>query len=326
MKVLVTGAAGYVGSIVTEELVEAGHRVIALDNLSQGHRQAVHLGATFVHGDLADTALLDTLFRGFSLDAVMHMAAEARIDDSVRDPRRYFQANVVCGLNLLDAILAHDIRKIVFSSTAAVYGEPERVPIVEDDPKAPVNSYGESKQMFERILDWYHRAYGFQVASLRYFNACGASARFGEHHEPETHLIPLVLQVALGQREAIHVFGVDYDTPDGSCIRDYVHVVDLAQAHLLALENLERLGCQVYNLGNGDGYSVLQVIEAAREVTGHAIPAVPAHRRPGDPARLVASSDRIRAELGWQPHQPDLHSIIESAWKWHKAHPHGYDD
>jgi len=326
MKVLVTGAAGYVGSIITEQLVEAGYQVIALDNLSQGHREAVHPGATFVHGDLADTALLDTLFRDFSFDAVMHMAAEARIDDSVRDPRRYFQANVVCGLNLLDAMLAHDVRKIVFSSTAAVYGEPLRVPIAEDDPKTPVNSYGESKLMFERILDWYHKAYGFRVVSLRYFNACGASARFGEHHEPETHLIPLVLQVALGQREAIHVFGMDYDTPDGSCIRDYIHVVDLAQAHLLALENLERVGCQVYNLGNGDGYSVLQVIQVAREVTGHAIPAVPAPRRTGDPARLVASSDRIRTELGWQSHQPDLHGIIESAWKWHKAHPRGYED
>ncbi len=326
MMILVTGAAGYVGSIVTEQLVERGHKVTVLDNLSQGYLKAIHHQANFVKGDLANTDLLRGLFRDFSPDAVIHMAAEARIDDSVRDPRRYFQANLVYGFNLLEAMLTHGVHRIVFSSTAAVYGEPMQVPIGEDDPKVPVNSYGDSKLMFERILEWYHRAYGFQVVCLRYFNACGASVCFGEHHEPETHLIPLILQVALGQRTAIHVFGADYDTFDGSCIRDYVHVVDLAQAHLLALENLEQLGCQVYNLGNGDGYSVLQVIQAAREVTGHAIPVVVATRRAGDPARLVASSDRVRAELGWQPRYPDLHSIIESAWRWHKQHPHWYSD
>lgn len=324
MKVLVTGAAGYVGSIVTEMLVEQGHTVIALDNLQQGHREAVHPEALFIKADLADRGGLDQFFRKHDLDAVMHLAAETLIADSMTDPRRFFTSNVRHGMNLLDAMLAHDVKRIVFSSTAAVYGEPHSIPITEDAPKKPLNSYGESKLMFERILDWYHRAYALRYVSLRYFNAAGASERFGEDHDPETHLIPLVLQVALGQREHVHVYGTDYDTHDGTCIRDYIHVVDLTRAHVLALEHLDGLGPRVYNLGNGDGYSVLQVIETARRITGHPIPAVPASRRPGDPARLVASAQRIRNELGWEPQYQDLGIIIESAWRWHKAHPNGY--
>lgn len=326
MQVLVTGAAGYVGSIVTEALIERGHTVIAVDNLQAGHLRAVHPEALFIEADLADMGILNQVFREHEVDAVMHMAAEALIAESITDPRRFFTSNVRYGMNLLDAMLAHGVKRIIFSSTAAVYGEPDSVPITEDAPKKPVNSYGESKLMFERILGWYHRAYGLDYVSLRYFNAAGASERFGEHHNPETHLIPLVLQVPLGQRDHVQVYGTDYDTPDGTCIRDYIHVVDLARAHVLALENLDRLGARVYNLGNGDGHSVLQVIETAREVTGHPMPDVSAPRRAGDPARLVASSQCIRAELGWQPHYPDLRAIMESAWRWHQAHPNGYEE
>ena len=326
MQVLVTGAAGYVGSIVTEALIDQSHAVIALDNLQAGHRQAVHPEALFIQADLADTDALKRAFQEHDIDAVMHMAAEALIAESMTDPRHFFTGNVRYGMNLLDAMLAHGVQRIIFSSTAAVYGEPDNVPITEDALKQPVNSYGESKLMFERILDWYHRAYGLKYISLRYFNAAGTSERFGEHHDPETHLIPLVLQVALGQREHVQVYGTDYDTPDGTCIRDYIHVVDIARAHVLALENLDRLGARVYDLGNGDGYSVLQVIETAREVTGHTIPAIPAPCRSGDPARLVASSQRIRAELGWQPQYPGLRTIIESAWRWHQQYPDGYGE
>ena len=325
MQVLVTGAAGYVGSIVAEALIERGFAVIVLDNLQAGHRAAVHSEALFIQADLADTDTLDRVFQEHEIDAVMHMAAEALIAESMTDPHRFFTGNVRYGMNLLDAMLTHGVLRIIFSSTAAVYGEPDSVPITEDAPRKPVNSYGESKLMFERILDWYHQAYRLKYVSLRYFNAAGASERFGEHHDPETHLIPLVLRVALGQREHVQVYGTDYDTPDGTCIRDYIHVVDLTWAHVLALENLDRLSARVYNLGNGDGYSVLQVIETVRQVTGHPIPAIPAPRRPGDPARLVASSQRIRAELGWEPQYPDLRTIVETAWRWHQAHPNGYD-
>ncbi|MCR4432260.1 MAG: UDP-glucose 4-epimerase GalE [Tepidanaerobacteraceae bacterium] len=324
MQVLVTGAAGYVGSIATEALIERSHTVIALDNLQAGHRQAVHPEALFIHADLADVDALNRVFREQNIDAVMHMAAETLIAESMTDPRRFFTSNVRYGMNLLDAMLANGVQRIIFSSTAAVYGEPDSVPITEDALKKPVNSYGESKLMFEHILHWYHRAYALKYVSLRYFNAAGASERFGEHHDPETHLIPLVLQVALGQREHVQVYGTDHDTPDGTCIRDYIHVVDLAQAHILALENLDRLGARVYNLGNGDGYSVLQVIETARQVTDHPIPAIPAACRSGDPARLVASPQRVRAELGWQPQYPDLRAIIETAWRWYQRYPDGY--
>lgn len=324
MQVLVTGAAGYVGSILTEVLIEQSHAVIALDNLQAGHRQAVHPQALFIQADLADEHTLDSVFQEHKIDAVMHLAAEALTAESMTDPRRFFTNNVGYGMNLLNAMLAHDVKRMVFSSTAAVYGEPESIPITEDAPKHPVNSYGESKLMFERILDWYHRAYGLCYVSLRYFNAAGASERFGEDHQPETHVIPLVLQVPLGQRQRAQVYGTDYDTPDGTCIRDYIHVVDLARAHVLALDNVDRLGARIYNLGNGDGYSVLQVIETARRITVHPIPVVSTARRPGDPVRLVASSQRIRTELGWHPQYPDLQVIIETAWQWHRAHPNGY--
>ena len=324
MKILVTGAAGYIGSIVTERLIELGHEVSALDNLQAGHRAAVCPEAKFIKADLADQELLTKVLLEHRIEAVIHMAAEALIAESIIDPHRFFLSNVTCGLNLLAAMLKAGVKRIIFSSTAATYGEPEKLPITEEAPKRPVNSYGESKLMFERILHWYHRAYGINYIALRYFNAAGASKLLGEHHVPETHLIPLVLQVALGNRSHIEIYGTDYDTPDGTCLRDYIHVWDLAQAHVLALENLDRVGEGAYNMGNGDGYSVLQIIESARQITGHQIPASPSPRRPGDPARLVASSRRIRRELGWEPRYPSLNDIIESAWLWHKAHPQGY--
>ena len=318
MKILVTGAAGYIGSVVTEVLIDQGHSVIALDNLQAGHREAVHPNADFVQADLADTQALDQVFRDHDLDAVVHMAAEALVSVSMSNPRRFFSTNVRGGLNLLDAMLSHEVKKIIFSSTAAVYGEPEETPISEEALTRPVNSYGESKLMFERILDWYDRAYGLRYISLRYFNAAGASEKSGEAHDPETHLIPLILDVAMGKKEEIQVFGTDYDTPDGTCIRDYIHVLDLAKAHVIALQNLDGKKPRVYNLGNDDGDSIYQVIEAARQVTGHPLPAVSAPRRSGDPARLTATSARIRSELGWVPDYPDLQTIIKTAWNWHQ--------
>jgi UDP-glucose 4-epimerase len=324
MKILVTGAAGYIGSIVTERLIELGHEVIALDNLQAGHQSAVSPQAKFIQVDLANQEFLKKIFQDNKIEAVIHMAAEALIAESIIDPHRFFVSNVTYGLNLLSAMLESGVKRIIFSSTAAIYGEPERLPITEAAPKKPVNSYGESKLMFERILHWYHKAYGIKYIALRYFNAAGASRLLGEHHIPETHLIPLVLQVALGNRSHVEIYGTDYDTPDGTCLRDYIHVQDLAQAHVLALENLDHVKAAAYNMGNGDGYSVLQIIESARQITGHAIPAIPSGRRPGDPARLVASSGRMHRELGWEARYPALHDIIESAWLWHKAHPQGY--
>ncbi|MBI4294992.1 MAG: UDP-glucose 4-epimerase GalE [Chloroflexi bacterium] len=326
MNILVSGAAGYVGSIVVEELLRAGDTVIALDNLQQGHRQAVAPGAIFIHGDIGDTTTLEQVLRRWQIEAVMHMAAETVVEFSVTDPARFFRCNVARGLVLLDAMVKHDVSRLVFSSTAAVYGEPESPVIQESHSKTPINSYGESKLMFESMLSWYHHAYGLKYVSLRYFNAAGASQRFGEDHRPETHLIPIVLQVALGRREHIAIFGTDYPTRDGSCVRDYVHVTDIAQAHILALRNLDRLGSRAYNLGNGAGYSVIEVVEAARRVTGAPIPAVTGPRRPGDPATLVASSDLIRAELGWQPACPDLDTIVRTSWEWQKRHPDGYKE
>jgi UDP-glucose 4-epimerase len=326
LKILVTGAAGYIGSIVAEQLIEEGHQVVALDSLKNGHRAAVHPQAQFVQGDLLDAAWCKRLLAVTRVDAVVHLAAEALIDVSMRDPGLFFQVNVTGGLNLLDAVVGAGVKRLVFSSTAAVYGEPRRVPITEEDPREPVNPYGESKLAFERILDWYRRAHGLNYVTLRYFNACGATERSGEYHVPETHIIPILFEVALGQRKVFHLFGTDYDTPDGTCIRDYIHVADIAQAHLLALKQVDRLGARQYNMGNCTGYSNRQVLEEVRAVTGCGIPAVPAARRPGDPARLIASSDRIRAELGWTPRYPDLHSMVESAWAWRKRHPRGYED
>ncbi|MDH4299773.1 MAG: UDP-glucose 4-epimerase GalE [Dehalococcoidia bacterium] len=325
MKILVTGGAGYVGSVVAEELVEQGHDVLVLDNLQQGHRGAVPGGAEFVSADICEPASLEAVLRCHEFDAVMHMAAETVVEFSLADPWRYFQNNVVGGLNLLEAMRRHQVPKLVFSSSAAVYGEPESTPILEEHPKAPLNAYGESKLMFERILSWYGRAYGLKHVSLRYFNAAGASKLLGEYHRPETHLIPNILRAALNGATPVSLFGTDYPTKDGTAIRDYVHVVDIARAHVLALERLDLLSGRAYNLGNGEGYSVLEVIETARHVTTIDIPVRMGARRPGDPAVLVASSSLAKTELGWQPRFPEIGGIVESAWIWTKKHMKGYD-
>lgn len=324
MNILVTGGAGYVGSIVAEELVKQGYSVVALDNLQQGHKEAVPSGAEFILADVCDAQAVGDVVRRFKIDAVMHMAAETVIEYSITDPKRYFQSNIIGGINLLDTMLKHDVSKFIFSSTAAVYGEPEIIPVEEDQPKVPVNSYGESKLMFERILDWYGKAYGLRHISLRYFNAAGASERLGEDHHPETHLIPNALKAASDKNRPIPIFGTDYPTKDGSCIRDYIHVADIAKAHILALGKLDGLSGRVFNLGNGNGYSVLEVVKAAQKVTRAVLPTKIHPRRPGDPAVLVASSSRAKSELGWRPEFPELETIIESAWRWMRQHPDGY--
>jgi UDP-glucose 4-epimerase len=340
MNILVTGGVGYVGSIVTEELLNKGYRVIILDNLQQGHKEAILPEAEFVLADICEAQALDDVFHRFEIDAVMHMAAETVVEYSMTDPKRYFHNNIVGGIELLDAMLKHKVYKFVFSSSAAVYGDPESIPIEEDHRKLPVNSYGESKLMFEHILEWYGKAYGLKHISLRYFNAAGATKLLGEDHHPETHLIPNVLKAALPQPPIsspqpqelgtrgsgfVSIFGTDYPTKDGSCIRDYVHVIDIAQAHILALEKIEQLSGKAYNLGNGEGYSVLEVVEAARKVTHAEIPVKISPRRAGDPAVLVASSRRAKEELGWRSKFPELEAIIESAWEWMKKHPEGYE-
>ncbi len=327
MKVLVVGGAGYIGSHVARQLQTNGHTPVVLDNLRKGHRKAVG-SSEFVHGDLQDTHLLEDVFAAGSFDAVMHFAAHSLVGESVQQPAMYFRNNVANGLNLLDAMRRHGVRNLVFSSTAAVYGEPQETPITEDHPKQPTNPYGESKMMVETILNRYSQAYGLRCTSLRYFNAAGAdpSGEIGEDHSPESHLIPLVLQVALGQREHIAIFGTDYDTPDGTCIRDYIHVNDLAEAHILAVLALaDGAAGGVYNLGNGQGFSVREVIDTAEKVVGSTIARVEADRRPGDPARLVASSHLITSELGWKPKMADLNEIIATAWRWHSLHPNGFD-
>jgi UDP-glucose 4-epimerase len=325
MKILVTGGAGYIGSIVVEELVKAGEIVIVYDNLSQGHRAAVHPEAIFIEGDLADKGKLEAAFREHGIEAVMHFASNTLVGESMREPFKYIGENVINGINLLQATVKSGVRRFILSSTANLFSEPKRIPIEEEEQISPGSPYGESKFILERILGWLDRIYGLRYASLRYFNAAGASENYGEDHDPETHLIPRVLQVALGQRDYIEIYGNDYPTRDGTCVRDYIHVVDLAQAHILALKALDRGSC-VYNIGNGLGFTVLEVIEAARDVTGHPIPAVFGPRRPGDPAVLVASSKKIKRELGWRPRYPDLRTIIESAWDWHKRHPRGYEE
>ncbi len=324
MNVLVTGGAGYIGSVVVAELLRAGHRITVYDNLVHGYRAAVPHEIEFVEGDVADAArIVESLRRG-RIDAVMHFAALIEAGESMKFPERFFRNNTASTLSLLEAMLAQGVKRLVFSSTAALYGDPENIPIRETDRLLPTNAYGESKLLVERMLDWFHRIHGLRYASLRYFNAAGATETLGEVHRPESHLIPLILQVALGQRESISIFGTDYPTRDGTCIRDYIHVVDLAAAHVLALEALGEREQMIYNLGNGRGFSVREVVEVARRVTGHAIPAVETPRRPGDPAVLVASSEKIQRELQWQPRYAGLETIIASAWRWHRAHPHGY--
>jgi UDP-glucose 4-epimerase len=327
MKILVTGGAGYIGSIVTEELIAQGDKVVVFDNLFYGHRDAVHPQAVFVQGDLADRATVKSLFDSHGVDAVMHFASYTLVGESVQQPFKYLGDNVTNGLNLLQEAVAHDVRRFILSSTANLFDDPERMPIDEEERIIPGSPYGESKNILERMLFWLDRIYSFRYAALRYFNAAGASpsGERGEDHDPETHLIPLTLRVALGQREKIVIYGDDYPTRDGTCVRDYIHVTDLAQAHILALQALDD-GSRTYNLGNGQGFTVKEVIEACREVTGHPIPAEAGDRRAGDPATLIASSEKIRRELGWEPKYPDLRTIVEHAWEWHRTHPNGYGD
>jgi UDP-glucose 4-epimerase len=316
MRVLVTGGAGFIGATTSAALLRAGHEVVVVDDLSTGHRDAVPPEAEFVRGDIADRAVVEPVVAD-GIDACIHFAALIEAGESMRSPERFFRVNTAGSAQLLEVLLTHGVRRFVLSSTAAVYGEPERTPISEDAPLAPTNAYGESKLLVERMLDWHHRIHGLRTAALRYFNAAGATPGRGERHDPETHLIPLILQVAAGRREAISVFGTDYPTPDGTAVRDYVHVADLADAHVLALEALDVHDRLVCNLGNGTGFSVREVIEAARRVTGHPIPATDAERRPGDPASLVASADRARERLGWQPTRRDLDLIVADAWTEH---------
>lgn len=321
VKILVTGGAGYIGSITSELLLDAGHEAVIFDNLERGHVEALDPRAPFIRGDLRRPEQIAEAMARAKPDAVMHFAAYALVGESMQDPQLYFRNNVAGGINLLDAMRAENVRKIIFSSTCATYGIPDRVPMTEDLPMRPANPYGESKLMLETILDWARRRHDIEPVFLRYFNACGATEKLGEDHDPETHLIPNVLKAALGIKDNVPVFGDDYDTPDGTCIRDYIHIVDLAQAHILALRD----GVSgAFNLGNGEGFSVKQVIEVAREVTGRPIPVQMAPRRPGDPPRLVASARKAADRLGWKPKYPDLHTILRHAWAWHQKHPSGY--
>lgn len=323
MNVFVTGGAGYIGSVCVEELLDGGHTVTVCDNLSEGHRSAVDPRARFVQACLGDEPTLQRTLQESRAEAIIHFAAHALVGESMRDAAKYFRNNVAHTVNLLNAAATRGIRKIVFSSSCATYGVPERVPITEDTPQAPVNPYGESKLIVEKMLRWYQEVHGLEFVALRYFNAAGASARFGEHHRLETHLIPNVLKVALGQAPHCEIFGTDYPTPDGTCIRDYIHVADLAQAHILALAR-GRHGC--FNLGTGEGYSVRAVVQTCERVSGTTIAAVERPRRPGDPPRLVAAADKARRELGWQPRFTRLEEIVASAWAWHRQHPQGYAD
>ena len=319
MNILVTGGAGYIGSVVVEGSVAAGHRTIVFDNLVKGHREVIHESATFVEGDLADRDAIVKALRSFEIDAVIHMAAYSLVGESVTQPSKYYRNNVLNGIQLLDAMVESGVKKLVFSSTAAVYGEPANQPIEESDPTNPTNPYGETKLAFEHALKWYEEAYDLRFASLRYFNAAGATELCGEMHDPETHLIPIVLQAAGGAREAVDIFGDDYPTPDGTCVRDYIHVRDLASAHLMALRDLDN-SSDVYNLGcGGDGYSVREVITAAEQITGKKINTRIAARREGDPAVLIASSKKISEKLGWKPERQDLGLIIKSAWDWYSG-------
>jgi UDP-glucose 4-epimerase len=326
MNILVTGGAGYIGSIVAEELLKAGHTITVYDSLVHGHSSALPAGAQLVQGDIAHEDVLNQVMRGEGFDAVMHFAAFIEAGESMRKPGRFFRNNVMGSLNLVEAAIAHSIPRFVFSSSAGVYASSD-APLVEEDRLGPSSVYGQTKLMVEQVLRWYSQIYDLSYAALRYFNAAGASptGERGEDHDPETHLIPLTLQVALGQRDKITIFGDDYPTRDGTCVRDYIHVVDLAHAHILALEALDQ-GSHTYNLGNGRGFTVKEVIETCRQVTGHPIPAQIGERRPGDAPILIASSDGIREELGWEPQYPDLRTIVAHAWQWHRRHPRGYED
>ncbi len=329
MAILVLGGAGYIGSHTVYELIDAGKEVVIADNLETGHIEAVHPKAKFYQGDIRDRAFVDSVFDNEQIDGVIHFAANSLVGESMTNPLKYYDNNL-CGTKvLLESMVAHGIDKIVFSSTAATYGEPERVPILETDRTEPTNCYGETKLSMEKMFKWTGLAHGLRFVSLRYFNACGAhvSGKIGEAHNPESHLIPLILQVPNGKREFISIFGDDYDTKDGTCIRDYIHVTDLAQAHILAMDYLMNGGeSNIFNLGNGVGFTVKEVIDTAREVTGHPIPAKTTPRRAGDPAQLIASSEKARTVLGWHPEHADLREIIETAWNWHKNHPNGFAD
>ena len=329
MAILVLGGAGYIGSHTALELVKAGKEVVIADNLVTGYRKAIPEGAKFYEGDLRDSDFLDNLFHQEKIDAVIHFAAYSLVGESVTNPLKYYDNNLYGTKVLLEAMVKNNVGKIVFSSTAATYGEPENIPILESDRTCPTNPYGETKLAMEKMFKWTAEAHGLRYVSLRYFNACGAdeSGTIGEAHNPESHLIPLILQVPNGKRETISIYGTDYDTPDGTCIRDYIHVTDLAQAHILAVQYLNNGGeSDIFNLVNGVGYSVREVIETARKVTGHPIPATETSRRAGDPARLVASSEKAKSVLGWKPVHDSLEEIIASAWNWHKNHPNGYDE
>src|SRR3954466_11494833 len=323
MNVFVTGGAGYIGSVCVEELINAGHAVTVLDNFSEGHRSAVDSRAKFIQGDLGDPTLIRPALKEAKAEAVIHFAAHALVGESMTNFAKYFRNNVAKGLELLQASVDAGVKKFVFNSTCATYGPPDRVPMTEDLPQRPINPYGESKLMFEKILQWYHQIYGLEFVAVRYFNAAGASEQFGEHHRIETHLIPNVFKVALGQSTHCEIYGTDYPTTDGTCIRDYIHIVDLAQAHILALAPGKQ---GFYNLGNGDGYSVREVIDMCEKVSGKKIPAVEKPRRPGDPPKLVAAAQKAVRELGWKPKFPKLEDIVATAWEWHKLHPKGYPD
>jgi UDP-glucose 4-epimerase len=322
MKIFVVGGAGYIGSVCAQLLLDQGHEVAIFDNLTEGHRDAIDSRATFIQGDLGERTKIEGALSTARPDAVMHFAAYALVPESMRDPSKYFRNNISNGLNLLDAMVETGVRRIIFSSTCAIFGPPERVPIDETAVPRPISPYGESKLAFEKILRWYDEIHGFKFVALRYFNAAGATEKFGEDHRPETHLIPTVLRVALGKSPNVEVYGTDYDTPDGTCIRDYIHILDLAHAHILALT---ATGSGFYNLGTGGGSSVREVIDTCRKITGRKIETIEKPRRPGDPPRLIASSDKIKAELGWKPQFQSLDVIIESAWKWHQKFPNGYE-
>ncbi len=326
MNILVTGGAGFIGSVTTESLIQRGHSVTVLDNLVTGHRAAVHPEAAFVQADIADAEKVAQALQEHEVEAVLHFAAYSLVGESMAQPAKYFQNNSAGTLKLLETLLAHNVKKFVLSSTAALFGKPDQLPISEDATIQPGSVYGETKYLTERMLGWLNQTQDLGFVALRYFNAAGASERFGEDHRPESHLIPITLQVVQGKREFIGIYGDDYDTRDGTCVRDYVHVLDLAQAHILALESLEAGGAKRYNLGSGQGFSVQEVVDVCREVTGREIPSKVQERRPGDPAALVADSSLVKRELGWQPEHESLREMVASAWAWFQAHPNGYEN